>query len=128
MITEELIEKICKANLATIKTWKAPEIINVSDAMHLALIEHHFGKPLRQALDQAGNEITDIPQMMDGSVVRGLVEGAITAADIDGVIVTREKILHQVLSEKYTAKFCSKRYVMLRDVSWRSLDVKLTSS
>ena len=104
LITEELIEKICKANLATIKTWKAPEIINVSDAMHLALIEHHFGKPLRQALDQAGNEITDIPQMMDGSVVRALVEGAITAVDIDGVIVTREKILHQVLSEKIYGK------------------------
>ena len=104
LITDELVERIFEANISSIKVWKMPERVSVSDAMHLTLIERHFGKTLRQAIDKDGNSLMDLPNIMDGSVVRGLVEGNIIAVDVDGEQISREKMLHQVLSEKVYGK------------------------
>ncbi len=104
LLTQDLIGSLSAANVESIKIWKAPELVNLSDAMHHILIEYYFGKPLTKALDIDGNEIEDIPQMLDGSIVRGLVEGAITAVEIEKTILMRDRVIHQVLSEKVYGK------------------------
>jgi DNA-directed RNA polymerase subunit beta' len=84
----------------TIKVWKTVEHINVQDAMHHVLIDHYFCKPLSQAIGRDGNAIESVPAMVDGGIVRGLVEGSIVAIDLEGTILTHEKLLQQVLIER----------------------------
>jgi DNA-directed RNA polymerase subunit beta' len=103
--------KIMKDGLVkSVKVWKTTEIVNIQDAMHLILIDHYFCKPLTQAIDRDGNAIDDIPGMVDAGIVRGLVEGKIEAIDLEGSILSHEKLIQQVLKEKVFGK------VLLEDV------------
>ncbi len=104
LLTEGILDVLRVGQVKTVKVWKTTEMINIQDAMHHILIDHYFCKPLAQALDVEGNAIEDIPSMVDGGVVRGLVEGTIVAIDLEGTILTREKLLLQVLKESAYGK------------------------
>lgn len=104
LLTEEILGLLKAGQVKTVKVWKTTEMINIQDAMHHILIDHYFCKPLSQALDAEGNAIDSIPAMVDGGVVRGLVEGAIVAIDLEGTILTREKLQQQVLKENAFGK------------------------
>ena len=91
-------------NISQIKLWKAPEAINLTDAMHHVLIEHFFGKAITQAIDADGEVIEDIPHVIDGSVVRGLVEGAISGVECDDMIITKERVIKLLLTERALGK------------------------
>jgi DNA-directed RNA polymerase subunit beta' len=94
----------------SVKVWKTTESVNIQDAMHLILIDHYFCKPLTQAIDRDGNAMDDIPGMVDAGIVRGLVEGKIEAIDLEGSILSHEKLIQQVLKEKVFGK------ILLEDV------------
>ena len=81
------------------KVWRSPETVTVSDSIQKMLIDQYWARPLVQAIDSDGNAVIDIPQLIDGSVVRGLVEGELTAVEIDGEILSRDAILRKVLSD-----------------------------
>lgn len=98
------IKTLSANNVSEIKLWKNPEHINLTDSMHHVLIEHYFGKPLTQAINSDGEVIEDITHSIDGSVVRGIVEGSISGIESEGSIITREKVIRQVLTERALGK------------------------
>ncbi|MCD8164340.1 MAG: DNA-directed RNA polymerase subunit beta' [Synergistaceae bacterium] len=104
LLDDEAIALLKSHNIRQIKLWKAPEIINLTDAMHNVLIEHFFGKAITQAINADGELIEDIPHVIDGSVVRGLVEGAISGVECDDMIITKERIVKLLLTERTLGK------------------------
>jgi DNA-directed RNA polymerase subunit beta' len=110
IITKDTMNLIRDLSVKSVKVWKTTELINIQDAMHHILIDHYFCKPLIQAIDRDGNAIDPIPAMVDGVIVRGLVEGKIEAIDLEGSILTHEKLVQQVLKEKAAGK------ILLEDV------------
>ena len=110
ILTKDILSAMRDVFVKSVKVWKTTELINIQDAMHHILIDHYFCKPLTQAIDREGNAIDSIPARVDGGIVRGLVEGTIEAIDLEGSILTHEKLVHQVLQEKAFGK------VLLEDV------------
>lgn len=100
MIDADLLKVLRDGAVKSVKVWKTIDVINIQDAMHHVLIDHYFCKPLTQALGRDGNELDAMPRMVDGGVVRGIVEGSIVAVNLEGDILTREKLVQQVLKEK----------------------------
>lgn len=103
-VNKEVSDTLKLYGIKQVKTWKSPEHISIPDVMHHVLIEHYFGKPLSQAIDADGKVISDSIQVIDGSIVRGIVEGSISGVESEGTIITREKIIRQVLTEKALGK------------------------
>jgi len=99
VIDEKAAEVIRESNVETIRVWRSPEMVTISDAMQKMLIDQYWARPLVQAIDSDGNSVKDIPQLIEGSVVRGLVEGELAAVEIDGEILSRDTVLRRVLSE-----------------------------
>ena len=98
------IKTLSANNINEIKLWKSPEHINLTDSMHHVLIEHYFGKPLTQAINSDGEVIENIIHSIDGSIVRGIVEGSISGIESEGNIITRERVIRQVLTERALGK------------------------
>lgn len=104
LIDSLAIKTLSANNISEIKLWKSPEHINLTDSMHHVLIEHYFGKPLTQAINSDGEVIENIIHSIDGSIVRGIVEGSISGIESEGNIITREKVIRQVLTERALGK------------------------
>ena len=104
LLTREAALKIKESFIKEIKVWKAPETIDLPDAIQEYLISKIWGRPLGKVIDASGNEPIDVPPIVDGSIVRGIIEGDITAIEADGEIYSRQKILHSVLTEKIYGK------------------------
>jgi DNA-directed RNA polymerase subunit beta' len=121
LVTRDVAEKIRSLNVHQVKVWRTPETVTIPDAMQKMLIDKVWGRPLSKALDADGNEVRDISHLVDGRVVRGLVEGDITAIDIEGQILSRDTILHDVLTEVAYGK------VLLEDVADRKMNLVATS-
>ncbi|HRV71827.1 MAG TPA: DNA-directed RNA polymerase subunit beta' [Thermovirgaceae bacterium] len=92
-------ENIRNSNMETVKVWRSPETVSISDAIQKMLIDQYWARPILQAIDSEGNSIKDIPQFIDGSVVKGLDEGDISAVEMDGEILSRDAIVRKVLSD-----------------------------
>ncbi|HQQ11063.1 MAG TPA: DNA-directed RNA polymerase subunit beta' [Synergistales bacterium] len=99
VIDDHAASVIRENNVEAIRIWRSPETVTISDAIQKRLIDQYWARPLVQAIDSDGNAVNDIPQLIDGSVVRGLVEGELTAVEIDGEILSRDAILRRVLSD-----------------------------
>ncbi|MDR1508379.1 MAG: DNA-directed RNA polymerase subunit beta' [Synergistaceae bacterium] len=110
ILTKDTMKIMRDGLVKSVKVWKATENVSIQDAMHLILIDHYFCKPLTQAIDHEGNAISDIPGMVDAGIVRGLVEGKIEAIDMEGSILSYEKLIQQVLKEKAFGK------ILLEDI------------
>ncbi len=117
LLTAGTAEKLRRLNVHKIKVWRAPETVTLPDAMQKTLIDKVWGRPLSKAIDADGNEVSDISHMVDGRVVRGLVEGDLAAVEIEGHIHTRDSILHEVLTDVAYGK------VLLEDVTDRKMNV-----
>ncbi len=101
-LTPEALDVLKKVNAASVKVWRTPSRHNIDDALNHHLIEKYFSRPIKQAISTQGNPVNDIGRILDGRVVRGLVEGQIAAVELEGEsqeIVTREKLLAHVLGE-----------------------------
>lgn len=104
-VLDENAIKVLKANnVDQVKIWKSLERINLTDAMHHIMIENYFGKPLTQAMDSEGQVVENIGHSIDGAIVRGIVEGTISGIESEGTIITRQKIIKQVLVDRAYGK------------------------
>lgn len=104
LLDDAAIALLKEHNISQIKLWKSPEVINLTDAMHHVLIEHFFGKAVRQAINADGEVMEDIPHVVDGTVVRGIVDGTISGVACDDGIITRERVIELLLKEKALGK------------------------
>lgn len=110
VITPDVVSIIRDQNIEELKLWRNPETVTVADAMQKKLIDELWGKSLTKAVDEEGNEVADIPHMVDGRVVRGLIANELTAIEVEGHIYTRQSILRQALTDVAYGK------VLLEDV------------
>ncbi len=99
VIDDQAASAIRESNVESIKIWRSPETVTLADAIQKVLIDQYWARPLVQAIDSEGNAVRDIPQLIDGSVVRGLVERELAAVEIDGEILSRDAVLRGVLSD-----------------------------
>ncbi len=104
VLSDEVIELLKKHNVKQIKLWKSPEVINLTDAMHHSLIDHYFGKSVKQAFNADGEIIENVPHVIDGSVISGIIDGSISGVECDDMILTRERVLKQLLTERVLGK------------------------
>jgi DNA-directed RNA polymerase subunit beta' len=104
LITEEMVELLKVANVQSIRVWKTVERIHVPDVLQERMIDKIWGKPLVQAIDNEGNAVPDIAHMVDGRVVRSIIEGEITAIETEDGIITREKLVSEFLSDMIYGK------------------------
>jgi DNA-directed RNA polymerase subunit beta' len=100
LLTEEHLRLLREGNVSQVKVWRAAgvERIDLSDALRNLLMEKYWAQPLRQAIDAEGNPVESAPKTLDGTVVRGLVEGSLAGVALEDAILTREKLLAQVLA------------------------------
>ncbi len=109
IITEEIATLIRLHDVPAIKIWKGVERINLADAMQERLLSKIWGKHLKQAIDNQGNSLKSKPSIVDGSVVRGLIDGELAAIAIDDEIVSREGVLKDVIADKCYGKVLLER-------------------
>ncbi|MEG1641931.1 MAG: DNA-directed RNA polymerase subunit beta' [Synergistaceae bacterium] len=108
-LTEHEAEILRNSDISKIKLWKSPEHIDITDAMHHVMI-NLIGKPIIQGINENGEKIENISSQIDGSVVRGIIEGEISGIETDEYIITKEKIVETVLTEKVMGK------ILLEDI------------
>lgn len=104
ILTTDVATILKMADVQSIKTWKTVERINVPDTLQERMIDKIWGKPLTQAIDKEGNAVQDISHMVDGKVVRNIVDGDITAIETEDGILTREKLVGEFLSDMVYGK------------------------
>jgi DNA-directed RNA polymerase subunit beta' len=90
-------------DVKSVFVWHSVERINVLDILEESLKEK-WGKPLSSAIDNEGNAIADIPQLVDASVIKGILEGRIGAVEIEDSIFSRDRFLRDLLSAKVYGK------------------------
>lgn len=106
-------------NVASISVWHTVERVNVLDKLEESL-KDRWGKPLTQAIDSEGNAMAAMPQLVDASVIKGIMEGSIAAVEIEGSIFSRDRFLRDLLSSKIYGKVLlepvyDKKRVLLAD-------------
>ncbi len=104
LLTGDVVDLLKIANVSSVRIWKTIERIHVPDALQERLIDKIWGKPLSQAIDRDGNAVQDIAHMVDGRVVRSIMDGEITAIEIDDGIITRDKLVSEFLSDMVYGK------------------------
>lgn len=98
-IFTQAMAAICfEHNIQAVKIWHSVERISVLDALQERLMNNIWGRHLTQAIDGEGNGLTDVSQMVDARIIRGLVDDEISAVDLEGEILTREKALIELLN------------------------------
>lgn len=99
LLSEENVRILRKASVETIRIWRNPEEIVLSTAMQNYLLKHVYGHELLSAIDAEGNAVTGIPSQVDAGIVQKLLQGELTAIEVESEVVSREKILRQILNE-----------------------------
>ncbi len=102
-IDETAVKVLCNYGIESIKLWKSNDRIDMKDAMHDHLIDL-IGNPLTQAFDEDGEVVENRSQIIDGAIVRGLVDGKISGIETNGKIITRETVIKDALSTKLKGK------------------------
>ncbi|MDR0652586.1 MAG: DNA-directed RNA polymerase subunit beta', partial [Synergistaceae bacterium] len=96
MLNGDTLEVLRLGLVKSVKLWKAIESLNIQDQMKDILIDY-LGKSLAQAIDRDGNAIAQIPPSVEVSILNKFAEGSIEAIDVEGSILTHEKMIQQVL-------------------------------
>jgi DNA-directed RNA polymerase subunit beta' len=96
MLNKDTLEVLRLGLVKSVKLWKAIESLNIQDQMKDILIDY-LGKSLAQAIDRDGNAIAQIPAAVEVSILNKFAEGSIEAIDVEGAILTHEKMIQQVL-------------------------------
>jgi DNA-directed RNA polymerase subunit beta' len=96
MLNSDTLEVLRNGLVKSVKLWKATESLNIQDQMKDILIDY-LGKSLAQAIDRDGNALEQIPPAVDVDILKRFAEGSIEAIDVDGAILTHEKMIQQVL-------------------------------
>ncbi|MDR3164684.1 MAG: DNA-directed RNA polymerase subunit beta' [Synergistaceae bacterium] len=96
MLNGDTLDVLRRGLVKSVKLWKTSESLNIQDQMKDILIDY-LGKSLGQAIDRDGNAIAQIPPVVDASILNKFAEGSIEAIDVEGSILTHEKMIQQVL-------------------------------
>ncbi len=117
LLAADVLQSLRSADVAEIKVWYAPEVINVVDRMQEYLIAQIWGHPLSRVITASGELMADAPSIVDGSIVRGIIEGNIIAIEVEGKVLSREGILKELFNEiAYGKVLLEPVYGTLRDV------------
>ncbi|MGI6784637.1 MAG: DNA-directed RNA polymerase subunit beta' [Aminivibrio sp.] len=90
-------------NIPSVTVWHSADRVNLTDLLEESL-KDKWGRPLAQALDGDGYAISPIPQFVDASIIKRILEGAVSAFEIEGEIFSREGILADILASRVTDK------------------------
>ncbi|NLO55744.1 MAG: DNA-directed RNA polymerase subunit beta', partial [Thermovirga sp.] len=90
-------------NVPSVMVWHSVERVNIPDKLEESL-KDRWGKPLTQAIDRDGNALRHIPQLVDASIIKGVLDGSISAIEIDGAIFSRDRFLRDLLAAKIYGK------------------------
>ena len=105
-----------------VKIWKNTERLVVSELMQGYLIKNVWGHPLGRVLGKDGQEIREaLPSIVDGAVVRGLLEGDFSAIETQGEILSADRVLRSILQDRAYGR------VLLEDVPGRKGQVAARS-
>lgn len=111
LLTEDLIEQIRRSSAPSVKIWKTVDTISVRDLLQERLINRIWGRQLKLAIGADGQALSGSVHMVDGSVVKGIVEGQIQGLVFaDDSNTSRETELTEALSSVVSGK------VLLEDV------------
>lgn len=100
-----------KARVESIKVWKNTERLVLSEHMQEYLIKNVWGHPLSRVIGRDGHELRDaLPPIVDGSIVRGLLDGDFVAIETQGDVLAIDRVLKAVLHERAYGK------ILLEDV------------
>ncbi len=114
LLDRSAVASLQRAPVESIKVWKNTERLVVTELMREHLIKNVWGHPLGRVLGKDGMEIDDaLPPIVDGAIVRGLLEGSLTAIEIKGEILSADRVLRAVLQDRAYGK------VILEDVPGR---------
>ena len=109
VVTHKTLEKIRNNDIRSIRKWSNVERIDVLEALKTDLMNGEiWAKPLIKVIDSNGEEVSNISQLVDGSITRGLIDGATMAIEIEidneNKIITRQSLLFKVMSQKVAGK------------------------
>ncbi len=79
-----------------VSVWHSVERINLQDILEASL-KDKWGRPLSKAIDNDGEAISDLPQLVDERIIRGILEGRISAVEIEGAILSRDRFINDLL-------------------------------
>ncbi len=95
---------ICRERgVKSVMVWHSVERVNLLDILEESLKEK-WGKSLTRAIDSEGNSISDLPQLVDERVIKGILEGRIGAVEIEGAVFSRDHFLRELLSARVYGK------------------------
>ncbi len=107
VLSSELIQKVSSLPVTSIRIWKNVERVSVPDMFQERLINRIWGKPIRMIIDQQGNVAADTAKIVDGGIVRGIVEGTIQGITFESETdeqFSRENMLAEVLENAASGK------------------------
>ena len=104
--TPEAAEKAAEGDVPAVRVWHNVEHVNVIDMFRNALMNNNdvWGANLHSAAGADGQPLADIPQFVDAHVVQSMAQGDITAIETDEGLLSRSKLLENVLAEKLKGK------------------------
>ncbi len=88
-------------NIPSITVWHSVDRVNLTDLLEESL-KNKWGRPLAQALDGDGYAIAHIPQFVDASIIKRILEGSVSAFEIEGEIYSRDRIMKDILASRVT--------------------------
>jgi len=105
---------VCRErDVKNVMVWHSVERVNLFDILEESLKEK-WGKPLSRAIDNEGNAMSDLPQLVDERVIRGILEGRIGAVEIEGTVFSRDRFLRELLSARVYGKILLEPVVDMR--------------
>ncbi|MCF7936733.1 MAG: DNA-directed RNA polymerase subunit beta' [Synergistales bacterium] len=113
-LDDQAVREIREASVDKIKVWKSVERYQIIEDLQRYLLENVYGSDLTQAIDSDGNAVEDIPRKVEATVIRGLMDGTLTAVEVEGEILSREKLLRQVFNEIAYGKVLLQRVINRR--------------
>ena len=103
IFTSEAAALCSRSDVRNITVWHSVERVNLSDILEASLKEK-WGRPLSRAIDSSGEAMTDLPQLVDERIIGGVLEGRITAVEIEGVVFSRDTFLRELLTDAVYGK------------------------
>lgn len=108
-LTDVEVDILRNNDVCKIRLWKSPENFDIIDAMHHSLI-NITGRTILQILGKDGEPVDSDNTVIDGAIVRAIIDGDIYAIETDDGIITRAKVVEDVLNTKLYGK------ILLEDV------------
>ncbi|EFQ24068.1 DNA-directed RNA polymerase, beta' subunit [Aminomonas paucivorans DSM 12260] len=103
-LDEELLGLLRRSSQENLRFWKNPERIDLSKDLYEFLIGTYLSQKLLQVIDGEGNSLVPEENRVDMEIVEGLLAGSVTAVELESGILTRDKLVHQVLTDKVYGK------------------------